>query len=118
MFRRFVGGPIGNGKQWWSWIHIDDVVRSIVLALDDESMRDVVNVTAPTPATMNEVARTLGNVMHRPSALRVPSFALHAALGESAKVLLTGQRVLPKKLLASNFEFRFTSLREALAACV
>jgi len=118
MFRRFLGGPLGDGKQWWSWIHVDDVVRALLFAIDHDAMRGAFNATAPAPATMNEVARTLGEVLHRPSALRVPAFALRAALGDAANVLLTGQRVLPRVLTDAQFEFRFRALRDALAACV
>jgi uncharacterized protein (TIGR01777 family) len=118
MFRRFVGGPIGSGKQWWSWIHVDDLVRAILFAIDSPSLEGPFNATAPSPATMNDVARELGKALHRPYAMRAPEFALRVAMGEAADVLLTGQRVLPKKLLAAGFSFEHTTLREAIEASV
>jgi hypothetical protein len=114
MFRRFAGGPLGSGKQWWPWIHVDDLVGSILFAIDRDDFSGPFNATAPTPVTMNELARTLGEVLHRPSFMRAPEFALRLALGASADVLLTGQRALPKKLLAAGFQFRHADLREAL----
>jgi uncharacterized protein (TIGR01777 family) len=116
VFRRFVGGPLGSGKQWWPWIHVDDVVSSILFAIDRDDFSGPFNATAPTPVTMNELAKTLGEVLHRPSTMRAPAFALRMMLGDSAEVLFTGQRALPKKLLAAGFEFRLTSLKSALEA--
>lgn len=114
MFRRFVGGPLGSGKQWWPWIHVDDVVGSILFAIDHDDFSGPFNATAPAPVTMNELATTLGEVLHRPSAMRAPAFALRMMLGDSAEVLLTGQRALPKKLLAAGYEFKHADLREAI----
>ncbi|HSQ63576.1 MAG TPA: TIGR01777 family oxidoreductase [Polyangiaceae bacterium] len=114
MFRRFLGGPLGDGKQWWSWIHEQDVVRAILFAVDTPDFTGPFNVTAPAPATMNEVALLLGEVLSRPSALRVPAFTLRVALGEAAEVLLTGQRALPKKLEQAGFSFSFPRLEAAL----
>jgi uncharacterized protein (TIGR01777 family) len=116
VFRHFVGGPLGSGKQWWPWIHVDDVIGSILFAIDHEDFSGPYNATAPTPVTMNELAKTLGEVLHRPSSMRAPEFALRLALGDSADVLLTGQRALPKKLLAAGYAFQHTSLRRALEA--
>jgi uncharacterized protein (TIGR01777 family) len=118
VFRRFVGGPLGSGKQWWPWIHVDDVVSSILFAIDHDDFSGPFNTTAPTPVTMNELAKTLGAVLHRPSVMRAPELALRLALGDSAEVLLTGQRALPKKLLAAGFGFTHTSLKAAIAASI
>lgn len=118
IFRRFVGGPIGSGNQWMSIIHVDDVVRSILFALDTDSFAGPFNATAPTPATMNDVARVLGDALHRPHALRVPATALKLAMGESANVLLTGQRVLPKALLDAGFAFRLPTLEGAIQSSI
>jgi uncharacterized protein (TIGR01777 family) len=115
-FRWFVGGPIGAGTQWVSWVHVDDVVRAMLWAIDRDAVVGPANVVAPEPVTMNELARALGAAMHRPSALRVPALALKAALGDGlAKLLLTGQRAVPAALLAAGFEFRFPRLEPALA---
>ena len=118
MFRRFVGGPLGSGKQWWPWIHVDDVVGSILFAIDHDDFSGPFNATAPNPVTMNALAKTLGEVLHRPSFMRAPAPALRLALGDSAEVLLTGQRALPKKLLAAGYEFKHADLREAIETAI
>jgi uncharacterized protein len=115
-FSAFVGGPIGSGKQWFSWIHRDDVVKLIVTAITDPNMRGVYNATAPNPVTMTDFAQTLGTVMNRPSWLPVPNFALEALLGEGAIVVLQGQQVTPNNTLAQGFEFQYPTLKPALAA--
>lgn len=114
-FELFAGGPIGTGKQWLSWIHVSDVVRALLFALDRESLAGPFNVVAPAPATMNDFARALGKALGRPSLFRVPALALRAALGDGvAELLLTGQRVVPRKLQEAGFEFQFPSLDDAL----
>jgi uncharacterized protein len=113
-FSAFVGGPIGSGKQWFSWIHRDDVVKLIITALTDTQMNGVYNATAPNPVTMEGFAQTLGTVMNRPSWLPVPNFALEALLGEGAMVVLQGQQVAPTKMLAQGFEFQYPTLKTAL----
>jgi uncharacterized protein len=115
-FSAFVGGPIGSGKQWFSWIHRDDVVKLIIAALKDPQMQGIYNATAPNPVTMAGFADTLGTVMNRPSWLPVPNFALEALLGEGAIVVLQGQQVVPTKTLAQGFEFQYPTLKPALAA--
>jgi hypothetical protein len=115
-FRWFVGGPIGSGAQWVSWIHVRDVVRALVFAMDGDALEGPVNVVAPEPVAMGDLARALGHALHRPSFFRVPPFALRLALGEGlAKVLLTGQRAAPHKLLGAGFKFDFPRLEQALA---
>jgi uncharacterized protein len=113
-FKLFAGGPLGTGKQWFSWIHRDDVVRLIIRALTDPTMAGVFNATAPNPVRMNDLCTTLGQVMHRPSWLPVPSFALEALLGDGAQVVLEGQQVLPKQTLASGFQYQYPELKPAL----
>ncbi len=115
-FSAFVGGPIGSGKQWFSWIHRDDVVKSIQMAIENPQMEGVYNATAPNPVTMNEFTQTLGAVMNRPSWLPVPDFALEALLGEGAIVVLQGQQVLPTRTLAQGFVFDYPTLKPALTA--
>jgi uncharacterized protein len=113
-FSAFVGGPIGSGKQWFSWIHRDDVVKLILMAIEDPQMEGVYNATAPNPATMRQFTHTLGVVMNRPSWLPVPDFALEALLGEGAIVVLQGQQVLPTRTLAQGFKFDYPTLEPAL----
>jgi hypothetical protein len=114
-FRMFAGGPIGTGRQWFSWIHRDDVVNLIVQALTDPSWQGIYNATAPHPVQMAELCTELGRVLNRPSWLPVPSFALEALLGEGAKVVLEGQRVLPSHTLAADFAYEYPDLPQALA---
>ena len=115
-FGAFVGGPIGSGKQWFSWIHRDDVVTMIIAAISDPQMQGVYNATAPNPVTMADFAATLGTVMNRPSWLPVPNFALEALLGEGAIVVLEGQQVVPTNFLDRGFEFQYSTLKPALTA--
>jgi uncharacterized protein len=115
-FSAFVGGPIGSGKQWFSWVHRDDVVKLIITAITDSQMQGVYNATAPNPVTMADFSQTLGAVMNRPSWLPVPNFALEAMLGEGAIVVLEGQQVIPTHTLAQGFEFQYPTLTPALKA--
>ncbi len=113
-FKLFAGGPIGTGKQWFSWIHRDDVVNLILFALQNPQIEGVLNATAPNPVRMNELCETLGSVLKRPSWLPVPGFALELLLGDGAKVVLEGQKVLPKQTLASGFQYQYPNLKSAL----
>ncbi|WP_293350014.1 MULTISPECIES: TIGR01777 family oxidoreductase [unclassified Microcoleus] len=114
-FKLFAGGPIGTGKQWFSWIHREDVVDLILYCLQNSQVQGVLNATAPNPVRMNELCQTLGEVLSRPSWLPVPSFALEMLLGDGAKVVLEGQKVLPKQTLASGFQYQYPTLKLALA---
>ncbi|WP_373536649.1 TIGR01777 family oxidoreductase [Microcoleus sp.] len=113
-FKLFAGGPIGTGKQWFSWVHREDVVDLILYALQNSQVEGVLNATAPNPVRMNELCQTLGEVLNRPSWLPVPSFALELLLGDGAKVVLEGQKVLPKQTLASGFQYQYPTLKLAL----
>ncbi|BAY27222.1 hypothetical protein NIES2100_70440 [Calothrix sp. NIES-2100] len=113
-FKIFAGGPIGSGRQWFSWIHIDDLVSLIVQALTNPQIEGVYNATAPQPVRMADLSQTMGQVMNRPSWLPVPAFALEALLGDGAKVVLEGQEVLPKRTVAAGFEYQYPNLRSAL----
>lgn len=114
-FRLGLGGPVGNGSQYLSWIALDDLLAAILHALATSSLAGPVNVTAPEPVTNREFAKTLGHVLGRPAVLPVPAFALRLAFGaDGAEMLLSGQRVLPARLLASGFRFRFGTLEPAL----
>ncbi|MBE9250570.1 TIGR01777 family protein [Dolichospermum sp. LEGE 00240] len=113
-FKLFAGGPIGSGQQWFSWIHLDDIVGLIIQSLTKSTMEGVYNATAPQPVRMNDLSTTMGNVMNRPSWLPVPGFAIEAILGDGAKVVLEGQKVLPKRTLESGFEYQYPNLQSAL----
>ena len=114
-FRAMVGGPVGSGKQWTSWIHLDDLISLYLFALDDARASGPFNGTAPTPTTMKGLASALGRALHRPSWLPVPAAALRVMFGEGASVLLDGQRVLPRRAQALGLAFRFPELDAALA---
>lgn len=117
-FKLFVGGPIGSGGQYFPWIHMDDLCRGLLWPTANPDFEGAYNLCAPEPATMDDFARTLGEVMHRPSFFRVPGFALKLVLGEAAKPVLYSHRTVPKKLRKSGFEFLYKDLREALADIV
>lgn len=118
IFKLGLGAPLGSGEQYWSWISIDDWVHAVLHILDDPEISGPVNLTAPQPVTNAEFTRTLGKALHRPTMpLAVPGFALRTAIGGFAEEgVLTGQRVLPRRLLESGYTFRHTRLSEALAA--
>ncbi len=113
-FRFFVGGPLGDGRQWVPWIHITDEVRAIRFLMEKEDARGPYNLTAPNPVTNRELVRVLGQVLRRPAWFPVPAPVLRLLLGEMSAVLLTGQRALPRRLLETGFAFRFPDIRSAL----
>ncbi|HDH12357.1 MAG TPA: TIGR01777 family protein [Nitrospirae bacterium] len=115
-FKLFLGGPIGSGKQWFSWIHRDDMAGIIKHALEDDSITGPLNAVAPNPVTNKEFSKALGKALHRPSCLAVPGFVVKLALGELGDMLLTGQRVLPEKALKSGYKFKYPEVDEALRA--
>ncbi|MHC5759469.1 thylakoid membrane protein ThyD [Nostoc sp.] len=113
-FKLFAGGPIGSGRQWFSWIHVDDLVNLILQALTKPEIEGVYNATAPNPVRMADLSQTLGQVMNRPSWLPVPAFAIEALLGDGAIVVLQGQQVIPKRTLETGFEYKYPNLQPAL----
>jgi hypothetical protein len=105
-FRLGVGGKLGSGRQWWSWVSLRDAARAFVFAAENEHMHGAVNLAAPDAVTNAEFTRTLGRVLHRPTLLGVPAFALRAVSGEMAEeMLLASQNVVPKRLLEAGFRF-------------
>ncbi|MFB2936702.1 TIGR01777 family oxidoreductase [Aerosakkonemataceae cyanobacterium BLCC-F154] len=114
VFKMFAGGTIGTGKQWFSWVEVDDLVNLIVAALRQPEMEGVYNATAPNPVRMADFCHALGDVLHRPSWLPVPAFALELLLGDAAMVVLEGQQVLPKRTLESGFAYKYADLKPAL----
>lgn len=113
-FQLFAGGPLGTGKQWFSWVHIDDLVNLIISTLTQSEMSGVFNATAPQPVRMSELCHALGQVLNRPSWLPVPAFALEALLGDAAKVVLEGQQVLPERTQTSGFQYQYVNVEQAL----
>lgn len=114
--RLFVGGPVGSGRQYISWIHRDDWTGMVRWALTNPAVSGPLNVTAPNPVPNAEFVRTLGRVLHRPALIPAPAFAVRIVLGEMAELALTGQRVFPEKAHALGFEFRYPQLEPALQA--
>lgn len=117
-FRLFAGGPIGSGKQWFSWIHRDDLVAVLMRALTDESMSGIYNATAPNPVRMGQACEALGQALNRPSWLPVPDFVIEALLGDGAVVVLEGQQVIPKHLHAAGFDYQYPTVGPAMKAVV
>lgn len=112
-FQLGIGGIIGTGRQWFSWIHVDDLVGVYLLALD--GAEGPLNACTPNPVTNAEFTKALGAALHRPAGLPVPTIALRAMLGEGATMLLEGQRVLPRRTQELGYRFRFAALTDALA---
>jgi len=114
-FKMGLGGKIGSGKQYISWVGIEDSVAAMKLALNDESIRGPLNVVSPKPVTNERFTRVLGEVLSRPTVMAMPAFAARLAFGEMAdEMLLVSQKVVPKKLLATGFQFEFSDLESAL----
>jgi uncharacterized protein (TIGR01777 family) len=114
-FRFFVGGKVGSGRQWMSWIHIADEIAGLRYLIENEDARGAFNFTTPNPVRNQDFAQALGKALKRPAAVPVPAFALKIPLGEMADlVLLNGQRVVPERLEKSGFQFRFATIQDAL----
>lgn len=113
-FRLGLGGPIGSGRQWMSWVHRNDLLRLIDLLVEREDLAGVFNATAPTPVTGRQFARTLGRVLRRPAIVPAPALVFKLVFGEMSRLLLTGQRVLPARAAAAGFRFEFPDLESAL----
>ena len=115
-FKFFLGGPLGSGKQWMSWIQLEDLIRLILLLIDNPLAQGPFNATAPNPVQNNEFGKALGKAIRRPSWARVPAFLLRLTMGDMAEMLLTGQRVVPAAAEKLGFKFRYPDLPEALEA--
>jgi uncharacterized protein (TIGR01777 family) len=113
-FRLFVGGPVGSGKQWFSWIHSVDEIRAIRFLIEHETAGGPFNLVSPHPLTNADFGRVLARVIHRPFYMPAPAFVLRTFLGELSGLLLTGQRAIPQRLTELGFEFRFPEAESAL----
>ncbi len=113
-FKLGLGGTIGNGKQAFSFIHIEDLKNAFEFALENESLEGIYNMTAPTPTTNYGLTKALGNSLHRPTLLPVPTFVLDLIFSEGSKVLTDGQSVIPKRLQEAGFEFQFKTIEDAI----
>lgn len=118
-FRLGLGGRVGSGTQYWSWISLDDVVGIILFALQDETLRGPLNTVSPQPARNEEFVRALGEELHRPTIFPLPAFVVRTLIGEMGEAALLGSaRVEPAKLKAAGYQFRYTKLRDALRAAL
>ncbi len=117
-FRLGVGGPLGNGRQWMSWIHVDDLAAMLMHAAEHAEVAGAINGASPNPVTNKEFTKALAAAVHRPAFLPTPYFALRMALGEFSKILFASQRVVPRKALATGFQFRYPEIGPAIAAIV
>lgn len=115
LFKKGLGGPLGSGRQWFSWIHQKDLTEALVFCMENPALKGAVNCTSPHPLTNQNLAKALGRALGRPAFLPAPALAVKLALGEFGSVLLKGQRVMPQALLQAGFSFAFPTIDEALA---
>jgi len=118
LFRKYIGGPIGNGKQWFSWVHIKDLAEAFVFLIRRPEISGPVNVCSPNPVRNKDLAKALGKALHRPSFFPAPGFMIRLVLGEFGSVILEGQRVLPRRLLKHGFAFQYPDIERALQSIV
>ena len=114
IFKRFLGGPVGNGLQWLSWIHQQDLVRAYLFLPQQPDLGGPMNFTSPNPVRNLDFAKALGRALSRPAFMAAPAFMMRLILGEFAEAILTGQKILPEKLLASGFKFLYPTIDQAL----
>jgi uncharacterized protein len=114
LFKKYIGGPIGSGKQWFSWIHIKDLAEAFAFLLKHIEISGPVNVCSPNPVRNKDLAKALGKTLHKPSFMPAPGFMIKLVLGEFGSVILEGQRVIPKKLLENGFVFQYADIHKAL----
>ena len=117
-FKAGLGGTIGDGSQPFSWVHIDDLIRAYDKVIHDTSCEGTYNLTAPKSTTNKGLTQALSKALHKPAMLQVPRFVLRLQLGEGAQVLIQGQSVIPRRLLDSGFQFKFSDIDSAVKDCV
>lgn len=118
LFKKYIGGPIGSGKQWFSWVHIKDLAEAFAFLLKHPEISGPVNVCSPKPVRNKDLAKALGKALHKPSFIPAPGFMVKLVLGEFGSVILEGQRVIPRKLLENAFVFQYPDIHEALQGIV
>jgi hypothetical protein len=118
LFEKYIGGPIGSGKQWFSWVHIKDLAEAFAFLLKHPEISGPVNVCSPNPVRNKDLAKALGKALHKPSFLPAPGFMVKWVLGEFGSVILEGQRVIPRKLLDKGFVFQYPDINKALKSIV
>ena len=118
LFKLGLGGRLASGRQWMPWVHVDDIVRMLHFAANQETLRDAFNATSPNPVTNREFTRMLASTLHRPALFPAPAIGLRLLIGEFAEILLASQRVVPSVLESAGFRFAYPQLREALRAAL
>jgi uncharacterized protein (TIGR01777 family) len=118
LFKKFIGGPLGSGQQWFSWIHIKDLAEAFVFLIKHPEISGPVNLCSPNPVRNRDLARALGKALNRPSFMPAPGFMIKLVLGEFGSVLLEGQRVIPRRLLDNGFVFQYPEIDRALQSIV
>jgi len=117
-YHLYLGGPLGKGIQWFPWIHMDDLVRAVILVMDDQMAKGPVNFVSPSPVRQKDFAKALGKVLNKPALMPAPAPIIRMVMGELGKAFLSSQRVLPEKLSDYHFEFKFPELSSALEDCL
>jgi uncharacterized protein (TIGR01777 family) len=118
VFKKYIGGPIGNGSQWFSWVHMRDLTEAFIFLLNHPEISGPVNVCSPLPVRNKDLARALGRALHRPSFMPAPGFMVKLVLGEFGSVILQGQKVLPRRLIESGFVFEYPEIGKALESLI
>lgn len=118
LFKYFLGGPLGSGRQWFSWVHMDDLARAFIFLLKNTEIKGAVNLCSPEPVRNVDLGRAIGKILHRPSFIPAPGFMIKLILGEFGSVLLRGQRVIPRRLLDAGFQFKYPNMEEALKTII
>lgn len=114
LFKYFIGGPLGSGRQWFSWVHMADLAQAFIFLLAHKEISGAINLCSPNPVRNKDLGKAIGKVLHRPSFLPAPGFMIELILGEFGSVLLRGQRVIPRRLLDASFKFRYPDIEAAL----
>ena len=114
LFKKYIGGPIGSGKQWFSWIHLRDLAEALIFMMKHPEISGPINTCSPNPVRNKDLAKALGKALHKPSFMKAPGFMVKLVLGEFGSVILKGQRVIPTKLLESGFVFQYADIHKAL----
>jgi uncharacterized protein (TIGR01777 family) len=114
LFKYFLGGPLGSGRQWFSWVHMYDLAEAFLFLLSHGDISGAINLCSPNPVRNKDLGKAIGNVLHRPSFLPAPGFMIELILGEFGSVLLKGQRVIPSRLLEAGFKFHYSDIEVAL----
>ncbi len=118
LFKYFMGGPLGSGRQWFSWVHMADLAQAFIFLLAHKEISGAINLCSPKPVRNKDLGKAIGKVLHRPSFLPVPGFMIELILGEFGSVLLKGQRVIPRRLLDASFKFHYPDIEEALKSVI